>query len=510
MKNLTTKIANFLKQNWVNLIVFILCFFGGVVLFSAYWIAKHFEVKDFGVLLFHLRFPLLGNGVPLVGSYLLNVVFVSFIIAFCLAWMRQSARLLAVLYGYMVMIFDKISTFKFNILKVFLSLILFALCINITINKFRIKDYLRTQTQYSQLYEKHYKSFDLANIKDFTPKQNLIIILVESLESNLTNHIAISPKTGGGDAPLNLIPHLQKIATENTNFSFNGGFGGIEQVFGARGTVNGLVGYLCAIPLNIPITMSNKYFLSSTTCISDILKDLGYKQSFVAGTDFSFAGKRNFLQSHNIEVMDLKYFQKKGVLPKKLPKDMEGVWSLKDAKMFELAKDYLEQQNDSNPFALYILTVDTHGPQGFVDKEHCPNLDNSYESAYLCTDKIVSDFVDYIKHSRFKDNTTIVILGDHLSIAHFIKPHSTRNVFNAFINAKFTKQSLNATKNRKLSHFDIAPLILDSIGLRVESFGLGRNPFYQKSLIEGAYNIDSFNDELKLRNKIYDRLWDTQ
>lgn len=317
---------------------------------------------------------------------------------------------------------------------------------------------------------------------------------------------------GGGDAPLNLIPNLQKIATENTNFSFNSGFGGIEQVFGAKGTINGIVGYLCAIPLNIPFNYfeTNKYFLSSATCISDILKDLGYKQSFVAGTDFSFAGKRNFLQSHNIEAMDLKYFQNKGILPKKLPKDMEGVWSLKDAKMFELAKDYLEQTNDSNPFALYILTVDTHGPQGYVDKDNCPNLDNSYESAYLCTDKIVSDFVDYVKNSRFKDNTTIVILGDHLSIAHFINPHIQRNIFNAFINAKFTKQSFYETKNRKLSHFDITPLILDSIGLRVEYFGLGRNPFYQKSLIESAYNIDSFNDELKLRNKVYDSLWEVR
>lgn len=193
MKN---RIIGFLKANLVNFIVFVLCFFGGVVLFSSYWMTKHFEIKDFGMVLFHLRFPLLGNGVPLVGSYLLNVVFVSFIIAFCIAWMRQSARILALLYSYVIKIFDKISGFKLNMFKVVFAIAIFALCTNIVINRLKIKDYLHTQQQYSQLYEEHYKPFDLANLKDFTPKQNLIIIIVESLETTLTSHIA---QNGGGE-----------------------------------------------------------------------------------------------------------------------------------------------------------------------------------------------------------------------------------------------------------------------------------------------------------------------
>lgn len=507
MKN---RIIGFLAQNWANLIVFVLCFLGGVVILSSYWITKHFEVRDFGQILFHLRFPLLGNGVPLVGSYLISVVLISVIIAFCIAWMQLTAKILSKFYSYCVRAFDRFGDRKTKVFKVALSLALFVLCVNVVVNRFKVKDYLYTQTQYSQLYENHYKPFDSANLAGFAPKQNLIIILVESLESNLA---AYTSENGGGES-LNLIPRLQKIANENVNFSMGSGFGGIKQVFGTGGTINGIVGYMCAIPLNLPFGYfdKNKYFLSSATCISDILNDFGYKQSFIAGTDFSFAGKRNFLQNHNVEVMDLKYFQNKGILPKKLPKEMEGVWSLKDAKMFELAKNHLESMDNSNPFALYILNVDTHGPQGFVDKEQCPNLDNSYESAYLCTDKVVSDFIDYLQNSRFKDNTTIVVLGDHLSLAYFIKaPITSRSVYNAFINAKWTKNpSRKLIKRRVISHFDIAPLILDSLGIRAESFGLGRNPLYGKTLIENAFNIDSFNDELKLRSKVYDSLWDAK
>lgn len=508
MKN---RIIGFLAQNWANLIVFVLCFLGGVVILSSYWITKHFEVSDFGQILFHLRFPLLGNGVPLVGSYLISVVLASAIIAFCIAWMQLTAKILSKFYSCCVRAFDRFGNGKTKAFKIVLSLALFVLCVNVVVNRFKIKDYLHTQTQYSQLYENHYKPFDSANLAGFTPKQNLIVILVESLETHLAAYT--SENMGGGES-LNLTPRLQKIANENVNFSISDDFGGIKQVFGTSGTINGTTSYLCGIPLNLPIHIntfeSNKYFLSGATCISDILNDLGYKQAYFGSQDAKFAGTENLLKTHKIEVLDSKYFESKRILPKKLPPSMKGAWGAKDNVIFGFAKDYLNTTNE--PFALYISTLDTHGPQGFVDKEQCPNLDNSYKSAYLCTDKVVSDFIDYLQNSRFKDNTTIVVLGDHLSSAYFIKaPIISRSVYNAFINAKWTKTpTRKLIKRRVISHFDIAPLILDSLGIRAESFGLGRNPLYRQTLIESAYNIDNFNASLKLRNKIYDSLWDAK
>lgn len=90
-----------------------------------------------------------------------------------------------------VVIFD--NGFKASIFKVVFAIALFALCINITINRFRIKDYFALQTQYSNLYEKHYKPFSMTNLNSFAPKQNLVMILVESLESNLSHN------NGGGE-----------------------------------------------------------------------------------------------------------------------------------------------------------------------------------------------------------------------------------------------------------------------------------------------------------------------
>lgn len=109
--------------------------------------------------------------------------------------MQLTAKILSKFYSCCVRAFDRFGDGKTKVFKVALSLALFALCVNVVVNRFKIKDYLHTQTQYSQLYENHYKPFDSANLAGFTPKQNLIIILVESLESNLA---AYTSENGGG------------------------------------------------------------------------------------------------------------------------------------------------------------------------------------------------------------------------------------------------------------------------------------------------------------------------
>ena len=192
---------------------------------------------------------------------------------------------------------------------------------------------------------------------------------------------------------------------------------------------------------------------------------------------------------------------------------MQGIWGLKDAELFKLAKNHIESKLDLEPFALYISTIDTHSTENaWVDNVQCAGLDFSYTSAIRCTDKIISDFVKWVQDSRFGSNTTIIILGDHLSMENKIFiPSAKRFVYNAFINAKFSqKPSVNLTKNHTLSHFDITPLILDSIGLRVEAFGLGRNPLYDKTLLESEFSVDDFNKTLMQRNKIYDSFWEVK
>lgn len=270
---------------------------------------------------------------------------------------------------------------------------------------------------------------------------------------------------------------------------------------------------MCGIALNMPIdSFYHKHFLSSATCVSDILQGLDYTQIYFSGMNADFAGTKFFFESHGVEVRDLAYFQAQKLIPKKLPKELKGFWDLKDAKVFKLAKEYLSNLNENKPFALYISTIDTHFQSGWVDTTLCQSKDYSYQSAILCADKIISDFVNFVQKSKFKDNTTIVILGDHLSMERdFFPPQTNRAIYNAFINAKFTRPATKEViKNRILSHFDIAPLILDAVGVKTPAFGLGRNPLYQQTLLESTFSLDEFNEKLSQRNRLYDSFWNVK
>lgn len=323
--------------------------------------------------------------------------------------------------------------------------------------------------------------------------------------------------SGGGGVEYSpfgeLIPNLTHLALNNPNFSSTEVLGGIEQTFGTGWTIAGTIAYLCGIPLNIPIegnSFNKKHFLSSATCVSDILQNLGYKQIYFSGLNSKFAGTKFLFESHGVEVRDLAYFQAQDLLPKRLPKSLQGAWDLKDAKIFEFAKDYVNSADE--PFALYISTIDTHSPYGWVDQGYCKTSNTSYQNAIFCTDKIIADFLQFIKQSKFKDNTTIIILGDHLSMAQDFFPYTTkRAIYNVFINAQFSqKPVLQLTKNRLMSHFDITPLILDAIGIKTEVFGLGRNPLYQQTLLENTFALPDFNEILSQRSKIYDSFWEVK
>ena len=308
-----------------------------------------------------------------------------------------------------------------------------------------------------------------------------------------------------------LIPSLSSLAQAHINFSPTNSIGGLVQVAGTGWTMAGTIAHLCGIPLAMPIggnSFSNKYFLDSALCASDVLATRGYSQVYLSGLDSSFAGMKYFLQSHSIAVMDLPYFQAQGIVPAHLDQDLQGFWGLKDSKIFELALDTLPTLKE--PFALYVSTIDTHHPDGFVDSHACGDIERDYKGAFTCTDRLIADFIKRAQ-SIYGDSLSIVVLGDHLSmkVGGFFPPNANRYVFNLFINPKFTTPyTIESTKSRTLSHFDIAPLLLDSVGIRAESFGLGRNPLYGQTLLESTFSQDELNAQISQKNRMYDSFWE--
>ena len=529
--------------------VFIVLFFCFSVLFSCIWLDLNFDITSFQQVLFHLRAPLGEAGDYQVYHFVLINIFPAFFIALVLSFPKRIYFIIQKIMLFVFKILNPIFQFIYKEYPKLQFVILFTIAI---ISYYTAEHYLhlsgywQSRNKISTLYENYYQDYDdsvLKNsdiLKNNQPKQNLIVIFAESLTSALTsrtnpNGIGIHPESPFG----NLTPYLGDVAAKHINFSHNNRVGGIFQTEGTSWTAAALVAYLCGIPLNVPYENLSieKHFLKSAVCVPDIFNQAGYKQVFLGGSNFVFAGKKHFLENHHIQVKDLVYLSNEDQVAKTILNDAPQIrsWGIHDRILMNLAKKELKQLSlQKEPFVLYLLTLDTHMPP---TNESCElfssNIRNKdglkwgkYEKAFNCSDEVIQSFIEYIENSSLKENTSIVILGDHEPHNFQIYSNNQRvPIYNVFINSLFEKELNNQNiqniknnknnknnfndliKNRKLTHFDMAPLLLESVGIPADSFGLGRNPFKQKSLLESHFSLKELNDEILLPNKKYDSFW---
>lgn len=169
-------------QILISAVIFALCFISFALALSADWLKMNFiNVGGIEQILFHLRFPLVSKSTPYVKEFCIEVLFPSVVLAIFVIYIRKLW------------------------LKVVLSIMVFITCIYIVEDKFEIIAYLEQSKKVSDFYEKYYMPFDSANLANFTPTQNLIVIFAESMEStfsakNIPTNLANNTQNMGGGA----------------------------------------------------------------------------------------------------------------------------------------------------------------------------------------------------------------------------------------------------------------------------------------------------------------------
>ena len=162
------------------------------------------------------------------------------------------------------------------------------------------------------------------------------------------------------------------------------------------------------------------------------------------------------------------------------------------------------------PFAFYMLTVDTHHEDGYLCAD-CPNtFDNKYENVYACSSKKVAAFVQWIQTQEFYEDTTIVVVGDHPTMGNdYIRSikkegdeNYPRDVYNCFINS--VAQPVNTT-NRMAFTLDMFPTTLAAMGCQIEGqrLGLGTNLFSDRKTLGEELGSNGFNDQLNMPSNYY-------
>lgn len=364
--------------------------------------------------------------------------------------------------------------------------------------------YLADQRSGSDYFADHYIPPATVTVAPQQPK-NLVLIYLESMETTYSDAELFGRDLVG---PLNELPGMS--------------FTDFQQVPGTGWTMGGIVGSQCGVPLKNVFLSTRDWkaygpsygineiggmlarFLPGAICLSDILQRHGYTNVFVGGASLDFAGKGTFLRNHAYtEVYGREELLAEGVEP-----ILNGSGFYDDA-VFAFAKEKLQQLRATNqPFNLTLLTMDTHGPDGFLSETCTAQGASEFVDIVACTAAQAAEFVRFIIDNGYLTDTRVVILGDHLAMRNpltgTLEQASQRAIFNRFIG-----DALPAKNRETIVHFDLMPTILDFIGLHIDGgqLGLGHTAIGPLPAAAPADRLAQLQAELPKRSRAYLALW---
>ena len=469
-----------------------------VILFiTSLYISTFFTGVTFEQLLYSL-INFKGAYIGVIARGLIVIIIIFVILFFCIKIIKFSINKINYRISVSIKVKDKIKYINIGRLtKLFIILIFLFLSYKLI----KIDEYIMMIKSSSELYEEYY--VDARDVKITFPekKKNLIFIYLESME------MSNASKQNGGFMRTSYIPNLEELALNNINFSNTDNLGGDISIYGTTYTSASLVAHTAGIPLKVLIGWKNyKHYgksIQGVYNLGDILKDNGYNNYFMIGSDGDFGGRADYFRHGDYEILDYYWAKEQGFIDK----DYYVWWGYEDQKLFEFAKDKLtEISKNEEPFNFTMLTVDTHFTDGYTDESCEEVFDKKYANAIYCSDKKVRKFVDWIMEQDFYNDTTIIITGDHLSMqAFFYRDDNTytRTVYNTIINSSI--EPINE-KNRLFTPFDMFPTTLASLGVKIEGnkLGLGVNLFSNEKTLLELLGQAEFEKELKAKSFYYD------
>lgn len=249
--------------------------------------------------------------------------------------------------------------------------------------------------------------------------------------------------------------------------------------------------------------MNSKNFSTNITCASEILKSVGYYAYFLKGASLAFQGTDGFLKQRRYDEMK----GKEQILEQNSAARLNE-WGVQDDDMLGVAYgDFERLSKREKPFLMGLITLSTHSPNGFVPNS-CEDLYYSESDAQMlravhCTDRLVSDFIEKIRTSKYGKDTIVVVQNDHplfyssnTSGDFGDKLKGSKDLFVIFdddLNGEFTIE-------KRGTSFDTFTTVLGYLGI-LDEMNFGRNLLARDSL---PFLADSefFNNASKVFTKI--------
>ena len=491
-------------------ILIIVIFILSLLSFSLAWATKHYGNIGFDEIVFHLRMPLQGTSAQFVQSFIDTALKPALLTA-----IELSAGILLIRGTFLTFPKTKILWIKSRkklgagcLLAVIIWTIVLLINAQVHMGFF---NYIWNSIITSSFIEEEYVDPGKVEITFPKNKKNLIFIFVESAETSAQDELS------GGLLSDNCIPEMTQIAENNISFSQSEKIQGAAVAPECGWTIAGMVSENAGLPLKLFEDGRNSMsdydsFMPGVKTLGDILKNQGYKNVFMAGSDFVFGGRKLFYKSHgDYEILDYYTAIEQGVISK----NYYEWWGFEDKILYDWAKErLLEMAEKEEPFNFSMLTSDTHHEDGYVCSLCRREYNDQYSNVWRCASRQLADFIQWLKEQEFYDDTVIVIAGDHCSMdKDFYESYSysvangetERKVYNVFINSQTEPIQ---EKNRQFTTLDLFPSTLAAMGCKIEGehLGLGVNLFSGEKTLAEQYGYTKMFTEMKKRSPFYDKM----
>ncbi|MDR1434478.1 LTA synthase family protein [Candidatus Endomicrobiellum devescovinae] len=232
-------------------------------------------------------------------------------------------------------------------------------------------------------------------------------------------------------------------------------------------------------PFSIQVTQSPKAYKHFSSSLILPYKKSGYVTKAVYGGSLAWRGLEDFLKAQGFDEI---YGEGS------IKNEHRHEWGINDAQFFEIV--LRELKNNNKPQFIYAMSTATHPPYKTPpyykplkleipkELEHMmpgePHLKRIFET-YQFANREASKFLDIVKNSEFKDNTIVVITGDHN--LREVKAFVPEELFKRYAVPMYLyvpeklKKKIDA--NITACHIDIAPTLYDLSLSQVEYIAAG-------------------------------------
>lgn len=232
-------------------------------------------------------------------------------------------------------------------------------------------------------------------------------------------------------------------------------------------------------PFSIQVTQSPKAYKHFSSSLLLPYKKSGYVTKAVYGGSLAWRGLEDFLKAQGFDEI---YGEGS------IKNEHRHEWGINDAQFFEIV--LRELKNNNKPQFIYAMSTATHPPYKTPpyykplkleipkELEHMmpgePHLKRIFET-YQFANREASKFLDIVKNSEFKDNTIVVITGDHN--LREVKAFVPEELFKRYSVPMYLyvpeklKKKIDA--NITACHIDIAPTLYDLSLSQVEYIAAG-------------------------------------